>query len=294
MARFQTIPVLSLFFVLFFFNTNLFSQCSDAGVCSVGGHTDGTHSNSISLTYVLGGSGKPESVTFHTVNLSGGFSLGGGYQVDLNIPFSTQAGESFSTSGLGDLSLIASKQHEVSKNISFLFSLGFKLPTGAVHLKNDAPQIYQSGLGTYDILAGAGFIYRQFDFLIGFQIPFGRSENKDTRLQRAPDLMIRGGYSYLFGESAVKVELIGIKRLGLSSRLYIPNPWVSTIAGTESFVDVDGSDQTQLNIGLGFNTKISNRVKVDVYGAMPLLKRDNNIDGLKRAFTLSVGVGYLF
>ena len=73
-----------------------------------------------------------------------------------------------------------------------------------------------------------------------------------------------------------------------------PNPWVSTIAGTESFVDVDGSDQTQLNIGLGFNTKISNRVKVDVYGAMPLLKRDNNIDGLKRAFTLSVGVGYLF
>ncbi|MBK7867767.1 MAG: hypothetical protein IPJ75_12785 [Ignavibacteriales bacterium] len=197
MARFQTFPLVFLFFVLLFSNTNVFSQCSDAGVCSVGGHTDGTHSNSISLSYILGGSGKPESVTFHTVNLSGGFSLGSGYKVDLNIPFSTQAGESFSTSGLGDLSLIGSKKHEVSKDISLLFSLGFKLPAGAVHLKNDAPQIYQSGLGTYDILASAGLLYKQFDFLIGFQIPFGRSENKDTRLQRAPDLMIRGGYSYL-------------------------------------------------------------------------------------------------
>ncbi len=294
MARFQTFPVVSLFFVLLFSNTNVFSQCSDAGVCSVGGHSDGTHSNNISLTYILGGSGKPESVTFHTLNLSGGFNLGGGYQVDLNLPFSTQAGESFSTSGLGDLSVIGSKIHEVSKNISLLFSLGFKLPTGAVHLKNDAPQIYQSGLGTWDILAGAGFIYKQFDFLIGFQIPFGRSENKDTRLQRAADLMIRGGYSYPFGESALKLELIGIKRLGLSSRLYIPDPWYSILAGTESFVDVDGSDQTQVNIGLGFGTKISSRVKFDVYGAMPLLKRDNNIDGLKRAFTLSAGVGYLF
>lgn len=294
MARFQIFPMVSLLFLLLILNTKVFSQCSDAGVCSVGGHTDETPSNSISLSYILGRSGKPESVTFHTVNLSGGFSLGEGYQVDLNLPFSTQAGESFSTSGLGDLSLIASKKHEISKNISLLFSLGFKLPTGAVHLKNDAPQIYQSGLGTFDFLAGAGFIYKQFDFLIGFQIPFGRSENKDTRLQRAPDLMIRGGYSYPFGESAVKLELIGLKRLGLSSRLYISAPWSSFIGGTESFVDVDGTDQTQLNLGLGYGTKISNRVKVDIYGAMPLLKRDNNIDGLKRAFTLSVGVGYLF
>lgn len=294
MARFQIFPVVSLFFVLFFLNTNVYSQCSDAGVCSVGGHTDGTHSHNISLTYVLGGSGKPESVTFHTLNLSGGFNLRGGYQVDLNLPFSTQAGESFSTSGLGDLSLIGSKIHEVSKNISLLFSLGFKLPTGAVHLKNDAPQIYQSGLGTYDILAGAGIIYRHFDLLIGFQIPFGRSENKDTRLQRAADLMIRGGYTYPFGESTIKLELTAIKRLGLSSRLYLSSPWSPFIGGTESFVDVDGTDQTQLNLGLGYGTKISNRVKIDVYGAMPLLKRDNNIDGLKRAFTLSVGVGYLF
>lgn len=290
----KILQVLILILTFLLSHNNVFSQCSDAGVCSVGGHSNDSRSNNISLSYILGGSGKPEQVIFHTLNLSGGFNLGGGYQIDISIPFSNQAGDVLSTSGLGDLTLISSKTQEVNTDFSLLFSLGVKLPTGAVHLENDAPQIYQSGLGTYDILGGAGFIYKQFDFLAGLQIPLGRSENKYTRLKRAPDLMIRGGYSISLAESIVKLDLTAIKRLGLSSRLFVPEPYISYIAGAESFIDVDGTDQTQINLGLAFQTKIGKQVKLNVYGAMPLLKRENNIDGLKRAFTLSAGVGYLF
>jgi len=49
-----------------------------------------------------------------------------------------------------------------------------------------------------------------------------------------------------------------------------------------------------LNIlgGVGFN--ISKNISMDISAGVPVLKRDENSDGTKRAISFKLGLGYLF
>ncbi len=289
----------SLFMALVFsicLQNLIFAQCSDAGVCSIGGHAEDAHTGSFNIGYTLGSSGKPDNVTFHSVTARGNFALGKGFAVDLSIPYNFQNGEFIKTSGIGDLMAVLSKQFEVNKEVALILSLGAVVPTGEVDLGGYAPQIFQSSQGSFDVLGGVGVTYGAFDASLGVQIPTTRSKNKFDELKRAPDLMLRGGYSVSLGKIDLKGEAILIKRLGLSS---VYDRWWPLLSGGNlstgsRYIDDPGSDQTQLNLGLSASTMITKQIRLNAYAAAPLLKRDNNTDGLKRAFTLSVGIGYLF
>lgn len=289
----------SLFKVLFlsFFLQNLMvAQCSDAGVCSIGGHAEETHLGSFNIGYTVGSSGKPDNVTFHSVTARGNFALGKGFTVDLSLPYNFQNGEVIKTSGIGDLMAVFSKSFEVNKEVALILSLGAVIPTGEVDLGGYAPQIYQSSQGSFDVLGGIGVTYHSFDASLGVQIPASRSKNKFDEIKRAPDLMLRGGYSFALGKVDLKGEAILIKRLGLSS---VNDRWWPLLSGgnlttSSRYIDDPGSDQLQLNLGLSVSTMISKQIRLSTYAAAPLLKRDNNSDGLKRSFTISLGVGYMF
>jgi hypothetical protein len=61
-------------------------------------------------------------------------------------------------------------------------------------------------------------------------------------------------------------------------------------SSSDAIVSVPGSDQFQINLGLRVRQEVSSRFGVELLGALPLLARDVNVDGLKRALTLSVGL----
>ncbi len=121
-----------------------------------------------------------------------------------------------------------------------------------------------------------------------YQLSRGRSDNNLTRLKRGDDILVRMGYRFDLQQAKVVGEVLAIKRLEKSS--------VRNLASTrpDDFVDVPASDQFQINLQGRLSYPLSERYNLQILAAVPLLKRDVNVDGLKRSFSLSLGLSHLF
>jgi hypothetical protein len=265
------------FFIIF--SINIFAQCSDAGVCSVG-DTDNDSDASIGLAYFYGYSGKDDDVIFHSVVLSGDVRIIEGTGIYASIPFSSQKGPLGSVSGIGDLLLLLKQDVYESDNFKAAVQAGVKLATGDDN-KSDLPQIYQSSLGTNDLLAGFLLSYYNFNFGAAYQLAGSRNSNV-LQLERGDDLLIRGGYRFLLPEDiTASIELLSINRLEKSTIL---------APDGESFVEVPESNTPQINLTGQIVYPLTGQIDVNLFTAIPLRNRPVNIDGLKRSLTLSAGI----
>jgi hypothetical protein len=80
-------------------------------------------------------------------------------------------------------------------------------------------------------------------------------------------------------------QLLFIKRLGKSNTVN------SLAVGLiESYIDVERSDQTQVNLLTQIQYKINNNYFLFADFAIPFIKREVNVDGLTRSFSASMGV----
>lgn len=166
----------------------------------------------------------------------------------------------------------------------FQVSGGVRLGTGAVNI-NNLPQTYQSGLGTNDILLGVSYTVDEITLAAAYQLTTGRSANMVTRLQRGDDLMVRVSYTKPFEQLTAGGEIIAIKRIQESNILQTSQP--------ETFVNVPNSNQLQVNLLGRVGYMLDENYSLQADGAIAFLKRDTNLDGLKRAFTLSFGIIFL-
>jgi hypothetical protein len=285
--------ILSLFLIAFFAN-NLFSQCSDAGICILGKKHESsmeTHNSFLSLSYNLGSSGTSvddnDNITYNSVKLGGELQVFRASRIGFGIPYSFNTGGLGSVSGVGDLSIYWTYNLPIKHNHSINFQLGAKLSTGKTNSVDSLPQSYMPGLGTNDLLISAGYMTKNFGVSVGYQKPFGRSNNDVTRLKRGDDLLFRAGYFQDFNKLSVKAEVLTILRLQESS---IQDPLVLN----ESFVTIGGSNETQVNLLGEVSYAASDELVLTGNAALPLLSRDFNLDGLRRSFTFSAGVTYVF
>ncbi|HSL88507.1 MAG TPA: hypothetical protein VK870_04335, partial [Ignavibacteriaceae bacterium] len=70
-----------------------YAQCSDAGICSIGGHSMEKESKSIfdiSVAYKFGTSGKDDDVQFHALQLNGSYNVFDNSSVQFALPFNIQ------------------------------------------------------------------------------------------------------------------------------------------------------------------------------------------------------------
>jgi hypothetical protein len=65
---FATLPALVFFFLSS--HSEVFSQCSDAGVCAIGPEPT-NYTNEIGVSYWFAKSAKTDDITFHTLKLEG-------------------------------------------------------------------------------------------------------------------------------------------------------------------------------------------------------------------------------
>lgn len=267
---------------------DLFSQCSDAGICSLRDHQrmqkESSPKHRIGVNYIFGRSGKADDVTYHTARLDGRFSIFDGTEVTLLLPFNTQSGPLGSVSGAGDAIVVWNQEVVENEDFSLSFQIGGKFATGDANGDPSLPQLYQNGLGSNDILLGATASYDQWDGTIGYQIAGGRSSNAVTRLQRSDDFLLRIGYAHAFDQIRVHPSLLFIQRTGNSS---IANP--SYPAGPE-FIELPDSAPSQLNLQIDGSYSLSDTYSTEVGIAFPFLKRIVNVDGLTRAVTMSVSI----
>jgi hypothetical protein len=274
-------------FVLFLLAQQLSAQCSDAGACVIGGAPMDAQHHSVTVNYVFGSSGGDEALTFHGIQIDGVVGLYEDAALIIRLPYTSIDGPLGSSSGIGDLTLLWRQGLWSDHGSRLSLQVGGKLATGPVN-EGGLPQAYQPGLGTNDVIAGLSYETAQWMFAAGYQLSTGRSENAVNRLERGDDLFARAGYSYADVEDlTLGLEVIAIKRLGEDNIRYM-------IGELDSFVDVADSDQMQVNV-LG-KAAYSLAANISVVGqvAVPLMQRDVNIDGLKRALSIAAGAQFSF
>lgn len=271
-----------LFIPLVVFSYTAHSQCSDAGVCSIGSHQPAAH-HQVGIGYTYGKSSAVDDLTFHAVALEGNFHLQQDTRLAVTLPWSRQSGPLGSASGLGDLILVLDHVILRSMRGQFNMQLGGKFATGVVNGGN-LPQSYQSGLGTNDLLLGLSWSYDSWNAALGYQYSRGRSGNRPTRLKRGGDLLMRLGYNAPIASIAAGVEILAIKRLEKSS------VFAFTTQSGDVFISIPKSDQFQINLLGRFSLPLNEGYSLQSILAFPILKRDINVDGLTRALTLSIGL----
>jgi hypothetical protein len=281
-----------LFFVLF--AGDLFPQCSDAGICILGKQhevSSEVQGSFLSLSYVYGNSGTSvydgDEIVYNSFKLGGEIQAFRASRFGFSIPYSYNIGTLGNVNGVGDLSLFWSYSLPLTHKHLINFQLGAKLSTGKTNTTDSLPQSYMPGLGTNDLLISAGYSTKYFGVSVGYQKTFGRSNNDYTRLKRGDDLMFRAAYFQEFNKLSVKAEVITVLRLQESS---IQDP----LSMTESFITIDGSNESQVNLLGEVNYAVSKNLVLTGNAALPLLKRDYNYDGLRRSLTFSAGAAYIF
>lgn len=269
-----------------FYQFENYAQCSDAGICQLGGHlAEGEEEIfNVSASYKYGYSGKEDDIQYNSFMLDGSYNLLENSSVQVLIPYNIQSGPAGSVSGIGDLIVSWNQQLYSNDNSSFNASLGVKLATSDDN-KDNLSQKYQSGLGTNDVLFGLSYTYNEITVGAGYQLAGGRNDNI-LQLERGDDLLVRASYQLSFDQLRIVPQLLFIQRLAESSIL----DTASTVE--EKFVEVENSDQAQLNFLAKLEYKFDESISILGDFAIPFIKREVNPDGLTRAFGASAGVRF--
>ena len=280
---------LSTLLLLPVLSVKCFSQCSDAGVCQVGHLLNDEEESdfSFSFSYKNGYSSKDDDVTFHSFQLNPQYELFSGSKLALLIPYNFQSGPGGEANGLGDLILSWSQELFSNEVSSLNASFGLKFATGDENKNSGLPQIYQPGLGSNDLIFTIDYNYDGFSVGAGYQLVGGRNDKEGVKLKRGDDLLVRTSYIFSFDDFIVTPQLLLIKRLSKSSILDLSS-------SGESYVDVDKSDQLQLNLLAQLQYPVNERFSILAEAAVPFLKREVNIDGLTRAYSFSIGLRFIF
>lgn len=276
-------------FIIFVFIGNFIltkSQCSDAGVCSIGGHVIDKESKNlfnISASYKFGSSGKDDDVKFHSFQLGAFYNILEKTSLQFAIPYNIQSGPLGEVNGVGDLLISVTQNLFSNEKSSLRASIGTKLATGDDN-KDNLPMAYQSGLGTNDFIFAVNYLYDNIGLGVGYQLAVGRNENI-IKLKRGDDLLFQASYSFLFDKFSITPQLLFIKRLSKSNKLI-----VEAMAPMGVYIDVANSDQSQANLLTNVQYQINSSYYVFADFAIPFIKREINVDGLTRTFSASVGV----
>ena len=276
------IHLLVLIIILYFVNL-LNAQCSDAGVCSIGDAF--TINSSEEIIFNVGynyGIGSPvEDVDFHSLFIKGDIPISktGRLLVRWNL-FNKQVGPLGTVTGIGDLFIIYSQQFWQDNNHTFNLSGGVKLATGNPNADPTLPQVYQPGLGTNDLLLGINYRFDSWRFQLGYQyVQRIRNANAVNQLKRGDD--VYGELNYMLADvlaGGFIFKLMAIKRLQESE--------ISD--GNGGFITVPGSAQAQVNVAVNYTYSFVNGYALSTEAALPLLKREANVDGLTRYFTFAI------
>lgn len=274
---------------LLFLTGLLSAQCSDAGVCSI--HKQSSLKKkgaAYSAGYSLGLSEDNNRLTFHTFHLGAeGFILSD-TRYSINIPIRGITGALGSVIGLGDILAMVTVRPPKS---DFSFSGGVRLATGNDN-QGGLPQAYQPGLGTNDLLLGIGYTKQKFLFAAGYQRSTGRSKNRLTELKRGDDLLFRMTYSDQYDETRdYSISLLYINHLTEMNVVSFMTPFPSY---AKTYVNVNGSNQKQLNLLLQAGWVLDKDTRIVIEGAFPFFKREINLDGLSRAFTLATSIHFAY
>jgi len=221
----------------------------------------------------------------------------------IKVPYSNISGNLGNTNGIGDLTLSMSYIAINKKKTSLSFVGGVKIPTNNSNFSKNGkplPMVYQTSLGSNDILLGANYRFKKWDFTLAYQHAFNANENEylhsalnegvyntyfeSNKFKRADDGVFRINRSYLFKKVTLTTGMLFIYHLKNDT-------YVNSLGNRVSFKDSEG---LTLNLNFAAITPIYKKVDFTFIAAAPIVRRKARPDGLTREYVIAAGVKYNF
>jgi hypothetical protein len=302
---------LILVIITIFCKNLLYAQgCSDAGGCSIQSmhsakKSDSTYKNALSIGYGVGMG--IQKTLIHTTMLEWQHTFNDKISFQAKLPLLITQGDLGTYTGLGDILISLSYRKKIDNQFSYTFSIGSKLATSNSNLKNSdglsLPMVYQTSLGTYDLIYSLGLNYNSWLLGIGFQQvvshnnknnyndslwtpeSLGSSFPQSNQLKRGNDLIIRFEKSFEIKRFSPNLGLLYLYRfkgdgyLSRTSNEYLIDP---------------GTKGSTLNIYLGSKYSFSKKSTLEFIYAQPVVNRTVSADGLLRKFVFNLKYTYQF
>ena len=155
---------------------------------------------------------------------------------------------------------------------------------------------YQSSLGTFDLIVGAGYTINKWQFVWAYQQPLTQNENKflaeqypsdsplrdfqsTNKFERKGDMLLRISYPMSVGKSfTFTPSLLPIYHLG-------NDKYTDAVGNLNEIVNSEG---LTLNANVYFDLAISKASSLQLNVGTPLVVREARPDGLTRSFIINL------
>ncbi len=292
--------------------------CSDAGFCTMGAMKPDQDFNkkvpirlrALELNFYRGTSTLSPVIYVGTVDFTFAFKEKTSFQI--KVPYQYVNGNFGSTSGPGDISISTTRRFYDSENFEINGTLGTKIPTNQSDLQNfdtgsgrDYPMYYQVSLGSFDFIAGASMITRDWLVATGIQIALTKNDNlfrwsewpeypdqnylRDNdiakELKRGTDIMFRVERNFRYGRWNFNLGLLPIFRITKDEIL-------DESSGER--IKLDGTAGLALSAlaGAGYQFNVNSGIKLIL--GRKITQREVNPDGLTRDAVNSISYVYKF
>ena len=279
--------------------------CSDAGFCTVNSlkpHQNDSMSvykNQLKVGFSAGSADHDISVFGQYAEYSR--QINSKFGINAKVTSLSQAGNDISTFGLSDIYL--STNYRADKNLTF--TLGTKIPlTNGNKTKNGEalPMDYQSSLGTFDLIVGAGYQIKKLQLVAALQQPLSQNSNQFVAenhpvnsplrsfqttkdFKRSGDVLLRASYPFRITN---KFQITP----GLLNIYHLSNDKFTNLSGTEQ--EIEGSQGLTINGNLFLDYNINQTSALQLNVGAPFLIRDIRPDGLTRSFIATLEYSFKF
>lgn len=303
--------------IILFSNEFIKAQgCGDAGFCTAGSNADHSSekfqstNDSSKVNYKkhfvkigLGNALGEQSVYILTPTFEASFQIHEHSSISIKTNLQTSFGKQANKFGMGDIIISNSTSLLTKTKHQLILNIGAKLPTGRATLKDknklELPMVYQSTLGTVDLLLGINYKFNYklgiVNAAVGYQQPLinlnknSAIENFDTlnakSFNRKGDLFLR--LDKIF---TIKKKFdIGVGALAI---YHIQNDEI-TLQDDSKF-EIKNSKGLTLNITAAFGYRINDKMEIGLSAGFPVIVREQRPDGLTRKFVAAPSFTYRF
>ena len=274
--------------------------CSDAGVCTAGSfHQSSSSLDTLDLEagMILGlGDG---GTLIMDLQILAAFHFNENWTIQTKVPYRMIFGDLGNVQGLADPTIVLTYSPIIKEKSRLALNLGVKFKANDGDQLDEEgqplPMVYQTSLGTTDLLAGVTFSFKQTKAGMALQVPFGTNENgfvsdplsfsdapfpTTQRLTRQPDLVLRVDQSFQSKNEKWAFTLGALPIFHLGEDTY------EDASGNE--VSIDGSSGLTLNITFAATRKFYNGRSLSLRGGFPAVVRETRPDGLTRNWVVGL------
>ena len=218
----------------------------------------------------------------------------------IKLPYTLINGNLARVNGMSDVTLSLSYSALSRRNSNLTITAGAKIPVNNANLFNDTlplPMVYQTSLGTTDLLTGAKFTYKKWEATVGYQHAFNANENEylhsaviandaeqnkyfeSNKLKRADDAVFRMNRNFSYKRCTATAGLLFI--------YHLKDDVITNSAGQRA--EAIGSQGLTLNLNMATAIPIYKNLDFTFMYARPFVTRQSRPDGLGRYQVIIAG-----